>query len=135
MAGRTLTGPERRLVVRSLAHAATATAALHQRLAQAEAALSALNTAKQGKPPFADIASLQQAAVALLKRYAVEGLLTLTYAETVQVRQVRKYGARPAETQTKCTVQVAVQRDASHSKPLSAAWVGGSMGTNRPEPP
>ena len=40
VAGRTLTWTERRLVVRSLAHAATATAALHQRLAQAEAALT-----------------------------------------------------------------------------------------------
>ena len=37
----------------------------------------------------------------------------LTYAETVQVRQVRKYGARTAETRMACTVRVAVQRDAT----------------------
>ena len=132
VAGRTLTWTERRLVVRSLAHAATATAALHQRLAQAEAALSALNTAKQGKPPFADIAALQQAAAALLKRYAVEGLLTLTYAETVQVRQVRKYGARPAETRTACTVQVAVQRDALALQAAERRLGWRVYGTNRP---
>ena len=56
------TWTERRLVVRSLHHAATAIAALQKRLAQAEAALAALTTPKQGKTPFEDVASLQQAA-------------------------------------------------------------------------
>jgi hypothetical protein len=85
---------------------------LDKRLAQAEAAIIELNTPKQGKTPFADMASLQQAAEVLAKRHAVVGLLTLTCAETVQERQVRKYGTRPAETRTEHTVRVAVQRDA-----------------------
>lgn len=110
--GRTLAWTERRLVVRSLQHAAAATAALHKRLAQAEAAIAALNTPKQGKAPFVEMVTLQQAAEALVKRYDVAGLLTLTYRETMRERQVRKYGARPAETRTERTVQVAVQRNA-----------------------
>jgi len=106
--------------------------ALHQRLARAEAAITELNAAKQGKTPFADRAALQQAAEALLKRHAVEGLLTLTYAETVQVRQVRKYGARPAETRTACTVRVGVQRDATALQAAERRLGWRVYGTNRP---
>ena len=73
VAGRTVTWTERCLVVRSLAHAATATATLRKRLAQAEAALNALNIPKQGKTLFADRAALQQAAAALLQGREVEG--------------------------------------------------------------
>lgn len=109
--GRTLTWTERRLVVRSLRQAAAATAALHKRLAQAEAAIAALNTPKQGKTRFVEVAALQQAAEALVHRYDVAGLLTLTYHETVQERHVRKYGTRPAETRIARTVQVMVQRN------------------------
>jgi transposase len=132
VAGRTITWTERRLVVRSLQHAATAVTALHQRLVRAEAAIAELNVPKQGKTPFADRAALQQAAEALLKRHAVAGLLTLTYAETVQVRQVRKYGARPAETRTACTVRVAVQRDAPALQAAERRLGWRVYGTNRP---
>ena len=61
-----------------------------KRLAQAEAAIAALTTPKQGKTPFGDVASLQQAAEAVLKRHTVVELLTLTFAETTQERQVRR---------------------------------------------
>ena len=110
--GRTLAWTERRLVVRSLQHAATAITALHKRLAQAEAAVAALHTPKQGKAPFVELTALQQAAEALVQRYAVAGLLTLTYCETIRERHVRKYDARPAETRTERTVQATVQREA-----------------------
>jgi transposase len=129
---RTLTWIERRLVVRSLAQAATATAALHQRLAQAEAAITALNTPKQGKTPFTTAVALQEAAEAVVNRHAVAGLLTLTYTETVQVRQVRKYGARPAETRTACTAQVVVQRDADAIQAVERRLGWRVYGTNRP---
>jgi transposase len=132
VAGRTITWTERRLVVRSLQHAATAVTALHQRLVRAEAAIAELNVPKQGKTPFADRAALQQAAEALLKRHAVAGLLTLTYAETVQVRQVRKYGARPAEIRAACTVRVAVQRDALALQAAERRLGWRVYGTNRP---
>jgi transposase len=132
VAGRTFSWTERRLVVRSLQHAAAAVAALQQRLARAEAALAELNASKQGKTPFADLAPLQQAAEALLQRHAVAGLLTLTYTETVEVRQVRKYGARPAETRTTCTVCVAVQRDAPALQAAERRLGWRVYGTNRP---
>ena len=109
--GRTVTWTERRLVVRSLAQAAAATAALHKRLTQAEDALLALNTPTQGRTPFADLSALQQAAEALVARYHVAGLLTLTYGETVHERHVRKYGARPAETRCERTLHLAVTRE------------------------
>jgi len=132
VAGRTITWTERRLVVRSLQQAAAATVALDQRLAQAEAAIAELNTPKQGKTPFADLAALQQAAAALVKRHAVVGLLTLTCTETVQERQVRKYGARPAETRTEHTVRVAVQRDAAAIQAAERRLGWRVYGTNRP---
>ena len=132
VAGRTFSWTERRLLVRSLQHAAAAVAALQQRLARAEAALAELNAPKQGKPPFADLATLQQAAEALLQRHAVVGLLTLTYTETVAGRQVRKYGARPAETRTTCTVCVAVQRDALALQAAERRLGWRVYGTNRP---
>jgi len=129
---RTFTWTERRLVVRSLQHAAAAATALYARLAQAEAAIGALQTPKQGKTPMADVAALQAAVEALAKRYDVVGLLTLTYAETVHERHVRKYGARPAETRTTHTVQVTVQRDAAAIQAAERRLGWRVYGTNRP---
>lgn len=130
--GRTVTWTERRLVVRSLAQAAAATTALHKRLAQAEMALQALNTPTQGRKPFADMPALQQAAEALVARYDVGGLLTLTYNETVHERHVRKYGARPAETRTERTLQLAVARDAAAIATAERRLGWRVYGTNQP---
>lgn len=130
--GRTVTWTERRLVVRSLAQAAAATTALHKRLAQAEMALQALNTPTQGRKPFADMPALQQAAEALVARYDVGGLLTLTYNETVHERHVRKDGARPAETRTERTLQLAVARDAAAIATAERRLGWRVYGTNQP---
>jgi transposase len=111
VAGEGVTWVERRLVVRSLQHAQAAEATLHQRLAHAQTAVAALNERKQGKEPFVEVAPLRQAAEALVKRHAVAGLLALNYTEQVHERQVRKYGARPAETRIERAVRVVVQRD------------------------
>lgn len=97
VAGEAVTWVERRLVVRSLAQAQTAVAALNER--------------KQGKEPFVAVAPLRQAAEAIVKQHAVAGLLALAYTEQVHERQVRKYGARPAETRIERAVSVAVQRE------------------------
>ena len=118
----TVTWSERRLVVRSLAQAAAATTALHKRLAQAETALLALTTPTPGRTPCADMPALRQAAEAVIQRYAVTGLLTLTYSETVHERRVRKYGARPAETRTERTLQLAVARDAAAIATVERRW-------------
>lgn len=108
VSGQTLTWTERRLVIRSLHHAAAATAALHNRLAQAEDAILTLNQPKQGRTPLTTLEAMREAAETLLKRHDVVGLLTLTYTETVTERKVRKYGERRAGTRTERTVQLAV---------------------------
>lgn len=130
--GRTVTWAERRLVVRSLAQAAAATAGLHKRLAQAEDALLALNTPTQGRTPFADMSALQQAAAALVARYNVAGLLTLTYSETVHARHVRKYGARPAETRCERTLRLAVTRETAAIAAAERRLGWRVYGTNQP---
>ena len=136
VAGRTITWTERRLVVRSLQHATAGAAALHKRLAQAEAGIAGLNTPKHGKTPFADRAPLQQPAEALVKRHDVVGLLTLTYTEMVQVRQVRKCGARPAETHGVYGVRrlaTRCRRDPSHRAPLGLAGLWDQSSSHRPD--
>ncbi len=125
--GRLLTWTERRLVVRSLQHTAAATTALQQRLAQAEADIVALNTPKQGKTPFVEVADLQQAAEALVKRYAVADLLTLTYGEMVRERQVRKYGTRQPKPAPNGGCRSPYNATVRRSRPLSGAWAGESM--------
>jgi transposase len=111
--GAELTWAERRLVVRSLAQARAAERALARRLDKAQAAIAALNVHKRGKPRLTECADLQQTAEALLEKHRVLGLLVLQYHEHVQERQVRKYGARPAETRVERHVSVSVQRDES----------------------
>jgi transposase len=131
VAGKTVTWQERRLVVRSLQHAAAAEAALSQRIAKAQAALAALNERKQGKMPFTELEPLRQAAEAIVQRYEITGLLMLSYEEEVQERQVRKYGLRPAETRRECTVRVVVQRNEATIRAAVQRLGWRVYGTNR----
>lgn len=68
VSGQTITWTERRLVIHSLQHAAAATTALHNRLAQAEVAILALNQPKQGRTPLTTVAAMREAAEAQRKR-------------------------------------------------------------------
>ena len=95
--GQSVTWTERRLVVRSLKQAQAATAALHARLGNAQAALTHLRIHKQGKPVYRDVDSLQQAAQAILKAHRVQGLIRLQIDEQIGERPVRAYGTHPAE--------------------------------------
>jgi transposase len=103
------TWQERRLVVRSGAHAAAEEAALRARLARAHTALTALNQRGRGKRRYRTRAALQTAAAALLARYGVAELLTLTYAETETRREVRRYRRVAAEVRVEYDYQVTVQ--------------------------
>ncbi len=94
--GHTIRWTERQLIVRSHKLAKAATEALHARLAKAQAELERLNEHKQGKKRYADGASLQQAAQAILKQHRVEGLLRVTIEEHVEERALRAYRDRPA---------------------------------------
>src|SRR3990172_39969 len=133
--GDTLAWRERRLVVRSLAQARAAESALHARLARAEAGVHALNTPKRGKKRWRDVASLRQAAEAIVARHRVAGLLCLEYEERVQERRVRRYQARPAQTRVERNVQVRVSGDeaAIHKAIAKLGWR--VYGTNQPGAP
>lgn len=97
---------ERHLIVRSHKLATAGTQALHTRLAKAQTELEGLNEHKQGKKRYPDGASLQQAAQTILKRYRVEGLLSVTIEEQVEERAVRAYGNRPAVLRIERTLRL-----------------------------
>src|SRR6266704_3160294 len=103
VAGRTISWTERQLIVRSHKLATAATAALHARLAKAQAELEGLNEHKQGKKRYADGPVLQQAAQAILKQHQVDGLVQVSIEEQVQERPVRAYGDRPAAVRVQRT--------------------------------
>jgi transposase len=104
--GRTISWTERQLIVRSHKLAATATQALHARLAKAQAELEQLTEHKQGKKRYADRVALQQAAQTILKQHHVEGLVQVRIEEQVQERAVRAYGGRPASTRVERTLHL-----------------------------
>ncbi len=130
--GKEIAWIERRLVVHSLAHAKAAEASLRSRLEKAQSAIEALNERKRGKERLMEAESVRQAAEAIIKRQAVAGLLVLQVTEQVQERQVRKYGARPAETRIQCQVSVSVQRDESAIQQAIRRLGWRVYGTNSP---
>lgn len=91
---------ERRLVVRSLQQAKAAEAALRKRLAQAQQELAALPLVRRGKRRWADLAALEQAAMAIITRYRVGEVLGVSCWEQVEERTVRSYGPQPARVRT-----------------------------------
>lgn len=104
--GETLTWTERRLVIRSLKQAQAAERALRKRLAKAQVALTRLNERRRGKKRFTEVEPLRQAVEAILERYQVQGLLRLSYQESVHERPVRRYQGRPATVRVEREVKV-----------------------------
>ena len=99
---------ERRLIVRSLSHAASQEAALCERLAKAQAALEALPRSQRGKKRLGSLAEYQQAIEDILSRYQVAGLLDVQCTETFIERPVRGYGDRPARVARDASFQLTV---------------------------
>jgi len=60
-----------------------------------------LNEHKQGKRRLTDLAALRHVAEKIVQHYQVEGLLNLSYTESVEEYLVRRYKERPAETRVK----------------------------------
>jgi transposase len=122
---------ERRFVVRSQAYAQTQEAALERRLATATKALRELVVRKQGKKPLFH-AELMQAAQAIVKREAVEGLLSYTAQALMTTRQVRAYRGRPARQETDVFFEIEVRRDEARieGKKREMGWQ--VYGTNGP---
>lgn len=111
VANQSITWEERRLLVRSLKQAQAKEATLRVRLGKAQAAVARLNERGRGKQRFSEVASLRQAAEALVQRYQVPGLLRLSYAEEVMERPLRRYRERPAGVRVEREVQVSAVVD------------------------
>lgn len=114
VAGHALAWTERRLVVRSRQLARAGERALCARLAQARAAVTALNVRGRGKRRFTELPALQAAVEAILQQHRVPGLLAVHYTERVRKRLLRRYGSRPATVQVERDfhVQAVVDRQA-----------------------
>ncbi len=130
--GKTITWTERHLIVRSIQQAKAARDALQGRLAKAQAEVAHLNEHKQGKKRYHDVASLQQAAQAILKRHRVEGLLRVTIEEQVQERWVRAYGNRSAGVRGERALSVCAEVEALAVEE-AIRWLGWRVyATNQP---
>jgi transposase len=121
---------ERRLFVRSFMYAKASETALRERLDQARATLEALNERKQGKRHFQEIEPLRQAAEEIMRQYRVEGLLSLSFTEQVQERNVRQYGDRPAEVRIEREVTLGVNRNEAAIEQAVAHFGWRVYGTN-----
>jgi transposase len=102
---------ERVLIVRSLKLAQKQEQGLRERVEKAQAELLALNERGRGRRRLTDLAEYQKAAQAIVKRYRVEGLLTLCYQQQVHEQTIRGYGKREARVERECEVRVEVTVD------------------------
>jgi transposase len=111
VAGVPLGWTERRLVIRSSQLAQAGERGLRGRLANAQAALAALNERRQGKRRLTEWPALQAEVAALLARYHVQGLLQVRYSAQERWQSVRRYGDRLATLRMERDWQVSVSVD------------------------
>jgi transposase len=109
--GQTQGWPERRLVVRSLAFAASQEKGLRQRVARAVTEINALDKRKQGKPLLPDEAAALKAAAAIINKYRVAGLVPVSVTTDAEERVKRRYGTRPATPVRSERVRVSAASD------------------------
>jgi len=102
---------ERRLVVRSLAHARLQEESLRKRAKRATEAINALNERKQGKKRLADEAEARQAAEAIVAKHHVAEVVRIAGRTTVHEATKRRYGPRPAQTIRTTRVRVEAGMD------------------------
>ncbi|HSQ58335.1 MAG TPA: transposase, partial [Gemmata sp.] len=100
---------ERRRLVRSQAYARAQEAALERRLERATQAVRELTVRKQGKKPLFH-AELLEAALAIVRREGVDGLLDYTVRAMTTTRRVRAYRDRPARQETEVSFEIEVSR-------------------------
>ena len=115
---------ERRLVVRSVRHAESAQAALRARVAKAKEQVEALNKRGRGRKRYDDIATLRQAANAIVQRHRVEDFLWLRYDQQTTSHWVRAYQDRPAymKEESQATVEVRVDEEALELAARRLGW-------------
>jgi transposase len=115
----TVTWSERVLIVRSTAYAEAAVRSLHQRLAQAQAALRALTPPRgRGQRQFTEAPALQAAVDAIVERYAVSGLLTVELQRETEQRTIRAYRGTPARSEERCRYIVKVKENRARLRTL-----------------
>jgi transposase len=102
---------ERRLVIRSLPLAHAGERGLRARLANAQAAVTALNERRRGRRRCLDPSAMREAVDTILTRYRVQGLLHLRYKEQLWERPRRRYGRRDATVRLEWDVQVTARID------------------------
>jgi transposase len=111
VAGQPYRWRERRLVIRSSQLAQAGARGLRARLANAQAAVTALNKRGQGQRRCPDPSALRQAVDTILARYRVQGLLHVRYKEQWWERPLRRYGHRGATVRLEWDGQVTVSLD------------------------
>jgi transposase len=102
---------ERRLLIRSVQLAQAAERGLRARLANAQAAVTALNERRRGQRRCPDPRALRETVDAILARYRVEGLLRVRYTDRFWERPRRRYGDRDATVRLEWEGQVTVSVD------------------------
>jgi transposase len=121
-------GLERRLVVRSLAFAASQEKHLLQRVERAVTDINALDTRTQGKKRLPDAVAAPQAAAALLAKHRVVGLVDVSVGTDTHEPVKRRDGTRPPITGYGERVRGRAERDdlaVAHAP--CGAWVGASI--------
>jgi transposase len=114
-----VTWSERVLIVRSTAYAQAAVRSLHHRLAQAQTELRALTPPRgRGQRQFTEEAPLQAAVEAILERYAVTELVTVTLRRDLERRPVRAYRGAPARVEEAHRYVVTVKENRTRLRAL-----------------
>jgi transposase len=114
---------ERRLVVRSVAHAARQAENLDERLRQAVAEIGQLNERKQGKK-LLDAEELKAAAHQIMERRRVAGIVKVETETTTRQTNKRKYGAREAEirVESQSTISAQIETQAVKEAKQRLGW-------------
>ncbi|MGF1615435.1 MAG: IS1634 family transposase [Gammaproteobacteria bacterium] len=114
---------ERRLVVRSVAHAARQAEHLDKRLRQAVAEIGHLNERKQGKK-ILEVEELKLAAHQIMERRRVAGMVKIETETTTRQTTKRKYGAREAEIrlESRSTISAQIEPQAVEEAKQRLGW-------------
>ena len=110
LAGEVVRWQEKRVVVRSVAQAASLAQRLDQRLTEAVAEIHQLNERRQGKKRLSAV-ELQAAASQIAARRGVAGLVTIETTTTRREQKQRRYGVRPAGVKVEPASTVHVEVD------------------------
>jgi transposase len=114
---------ERRLVVRSVAHAARQAENLDERLRRAVAEIGQLNERKQGKK-ILDAEELKAAAHQIMERRRVAGMVKIETETTTRQTNKRKYGAREDEirVESRSTISAQIETQAVEEAKQRLGW-------------